>query len=175
MRQRFINFPAKARGKLKPDHFPSLSFKYACWGFICGFVTIFAMFVITERFGYPILVAPFGASAALLFGAAESPLAQPKNLVGGHLIAALIAICINATGLTGAFATALAVGLSIFVMYLTRTTHPPGGATAFIGVQGHAQVSFLFLPVLSGVLILLVAALFMNNIVHHRQYPKHWL
>jgi CBS-domain-containing membrane protein len=60
-------------------------------------------------------------------------------------------------------------------MYLTRTIHPPGGATALIGVQGHAGLSFILIPVLSGTLILLVMALLTNNIVHHRRYPKHWL
>jgi CBS-domain-containing membrane protein len=70
---------------------------------------------------------------------------------------------------------ALAVGLAIFLMYLTRTIHPPGGATALIGVQGHAGPIFLLIPVLSGVLLLLVVALFTNNLVNHRQYPKHWL
>jgi CBS-domain-containing membrane protein len=73
------------------------------------------------------------------------------------------------------YAVSLAVGISIFLMYLTRTIHPPGGATALIGVQGHAGPSFLLIPVLSGVLILLAMALVSNNIVHHRQYPKHWL
>jgi CBS-domain-containing membrane protein len=69
----------------------------------------------------------------------------------------------------------MAVGLAAFAMYLTRTLHPPGGATAFIGVQGHVGLSFLFVPILSGVTILLLTALFLNNVVHHRQYPKHWL
>lgn len=69
---------------------------------------------------------------------------------------------------------ALAVGLAIFFMNLTHTTHPPGGATALIGVQGAAGWSYIFVPVLTGALILLVVTLFTNNVVHHRRYPKHW-
>ncbi len=69
----------------------------------------------------------------------------------------------------------LAVGISLFCMYLTRTVHPPGGATALIGVQGHAGAAFLFVPILAGSLILLLTALVVNNLVHHRQYPKYWL
>jgi CBS-domain-containing membrane protein len=53
--------------------------------------------------------------------------------------------------------------------------HPPGGATALIGVQGHAGPLFILVPVLAGALILLFVALFTNNVVHHRQYPKNWL
>jgi CBS-domain-containing membrane protein len=67
------------------------------------------------------------------------------------------------------------VGLAIFLMDVTRTTHPPGGATALIGVQGHAGYDFVLVPVLAGVFILLAVALFTNNVVHHRQYPKHWI
>jgi len=70
---------------------------------------------------------------------------------------------------------AIAVGLAIFVMNLTHTTHPPGGATALIGVQGAVDPGFILLPVLAGAQILLVTAIFTNNVVYHRSYPKHWL
>jgi CBS-domain-containing membrane protein len=115
------------------------------------------------------------ASAVLLFGATESPLAQPRNLVGGHLVAAGLAVVIVAAGGTGPLALALAVGGAILLMHLTRTTHPPAGATAFLAVQGHAEANFIMVPVLAGVLILLLVALFTNNVVYHRRYPRHWL
>jgi CBS-domain-containing membrane protein len=70
---------------------------------------------------------------------------------------------------------AIGVGLAIFVMNMTHTTHPPGGATALIGVQGAVGPGFILLPVLAGALILLVTAIFTNNVVFHRSYPKHWL
>lgn len=75
---------------------------------------------------------------------------------------------------SGHFAVALGVGLAILAMNLTHTTHPPGGATALIGVQGAAGPGFILLPVLTGALILLAVALLTNNIVHHRRYPRHW-
>jgi CBS-domain-containing membrane protein len=58
---------------------------------------------------------------------------------------------------------------------VTRTVHPPGGATALIGVQAHANYVFILLPILACALILLAVALFTNNVVHHRQYPTYWL
>ncbi len=134
------------KGKLKGVHAP-LSMKYAIWGMLSGTVSILAILAVTKMAGYPLLIGSFGASAVLLFGANESPLAQPRNLIGGHLVSALVAVVIVALG----------------------------GATALIGVQGHAGYVFLLLPVLAGVLILLVVALFTNNVVHHRQYPKHWI
>lgn len=135
---------------------------------------VLAILAVTRMAGHPLLIGSFGASAVLLFGAAEAPLAQPRNLVGEHLISAAAAVAVATLLGTGPVATALAVGTATFLMYLTRTVHPPGGATALIGVQGHAGLSSLVDPVLSGALILLTVALFTNNIVHHRQYPEQW-
>ncbi|HEY6837259.1 MAG TPA: HPP family protein [Geobacteraceae bacterium] len=174
MHRRFTRLPGKMRGTLRGNH-PPLSLKYALWGLVSGIASILAILVMTKVAGSPLLIGSFGASAVLLFGAAESPLAQPRNLVGGHLVSALVAVAIVAGGGTGPVAIALAVGASIFLMYLTRTVHPPGGATALIGVQGHAGPAFILMPVLFGAMILLLVALFTNNVVHHRQYPKHWL
>jgi CBS-domain-containing membrane protein len=162
------------KGKLKGVHAP-LSMKYAIWGMFSATFSILVILAVTKMAGYPLLIGSFGASAVLLFGANESPLAQPRNLIGGHLVSALVAVVIVALAGSGPYSIALAVGFSIFLMYITRTIHPPGGATALIGVQGHAGFDFLLLPVLAGVLILLVVALFTNNVVHHRQYPKHWI
>lgn len=173
MKKRLARLPGKMKGKLKGTHAP-LSIKYAIWGMLSGTVSILAILAVTKMAGYPLLIGSFGASAVLLFGANESPLAQPRNLIGGHLVSALVAVVVVAFGGSGPYSIALAVGFSIFLMYITRTIHPPGGATALIGVQGHAGYVFLLLPVLAGVLILLVVALFTNNVVHHRQYPEHW-
>jgi CBS-domain-containing membrane protein len=174
LHRRLLRLPGKMKGEPRGSHVP-LSFKYALWGLISGTGAILAILAVTQLAGYPLLIGSFGASAVLLFGAAESPLAQPRNLIGGHLLSAAIAVATVALGGEGPVAVALAVGIAIFLMYLTRTVHPPGGATALIGVQGHAGPIFLFMPVLFGVLLLLVVALLTNNLVNHRQYPKHWL
>jgi CBS-domain-containing membrane protein len=174
MKKRLTNMPGKMKGKLRGTYAPR-SIKYAAWGFVSGTLSILAILAVTEMAGFPLLIGSFGASAVLLFGANESPLAQPRNLVGGHLISAIVAVVMVSLFGSNPFTIALSVGISIFLMYITNTIHPPGGATALIGVQGHAGFAFIFVPVLAGVLILLVIALFTNNIVHHRQYPKHWI
>ncbi len=174
MKKRIRRLPGKMKGKLRGSHGPR-SMKYAIWGLISGSLSILAILEVTRMTGHPLLIGSFGASAVLLFGANDSPLAQPRNLVGGHLVSALAAAAIVALVGSGPYTIALGVGLAIFLMYITRTVHPPGGATALIGVQGHAGWSFVLVPVLAGALILLAFALFSNNIVHHRQYPKHWL
>jgi CBS-domain-containing membrane protein len=154
---------------------PQTSLRYAFWSLLSATLGILAICEVTTLLGYPLLIGSFGASAVLLFGATDSPLAQPRNLVGGHLVSAIVAVVVVALVGSTPFATALAVGLAIFVMNLTHTTHPPGGATALIGVQGAVGPVFIVMPVLAGVLILLTTAIFTNNVVYHRSYPKHWL
>jgi CBS-domain-containing membrane protein len=154
---------------------PHMTMHYAFWSFLSATLGILAICEVATLVGHPLLIGSFGASAVLLFGAVDSPLAQPRNLVGGHLLSAAVAVLVVALFGTSPFTMALGVGLAIFVMNLTHTTHPPGGATALIGVQGGVGPEFILLPVLAGALILLVTAIFTNNVVYHRSYPKHWL
>lgn len=152
-----------------------MSLRYALWSFLSGTLGILAIHAITDLVGQPLLIGSFGASAVLLFGANDSPLAQPRNLVGGHLVSAGVAAVVVALFGSGPLTMALGVGLAICAMNLTHTTHPPGGATALIGVQGAVGPEFILVPVLAGALILLGTALVTNNLVYHRRYPKHWL
>lgn len=152
-----------------------MSLRYAFWSLLSATLGIFVICEITTLVGHPLLIGSFGASAVLLFGANDSPLAQPRNLVGGHLLSAAVAVVVVALFGSTPFTMALGVGVAIFVMNLTHTTHPPGGATALIGVQGTVGPEYILIPVLAGVLILLVTAIFTNNVVYHRSYPKQWL
>lgn len=123
------------------------------------------------------LIGSFGASSVLIYGAIQSPLAQPRNLVGGHLISALIGVTVYKLIPDPVWISApLAVSLSIITMQMTKTLHPPGGATALIAVIGTPKVKalgFLYVisPVLSGVLILLLVAIIVNNLTKNRSYP----
>jgi CBS domain-containing membrane protein len=125
------------------------------------------------------LIGSFGASSVLIYGAIQSPLAQPRNLVGGHVISAFIGVCIYKL-MPGPdliwLAAPLAVSLSIVAMQMTKTLHPPGGATALIAVIGTAKVKalgfiYVLSPVLSGVMILLLVAIIANNLTKNRSYP----
>lgn len=152
-----------------------MTFKYAFWSFVSGTLGILAILKATQLVGHPLLIGSFGASAVLLFGATSSPLAQPRNLIGGHLVSACVAVLMVSLFGSSPFTIACGVGLAIFAMNLTHTTHPPGGATALIGIQGGAGPEFILVPVLLGAAILLGTAIFTNNVVYHRSYPKQWL
>lgn len=127
-----------------------------------------------------LIIASFGASAVMVFGAVESQFAQPRNLVGGHLISAFIGV--SAYQLFGShpwLAAAVAVATSTALMQLTATLHPPGGGTALIAVIGDEKIHalgfyYLLAPVAAGVGILLITALLVNNLSGKRRYPDFW-
>ena len=114
--------------------------------------------------GIPLLIGSFGASAVLVFGAPSSPLARPRNVIGGHVLSALVGVaCAGLLGETPWLASSIAVGTSIALMSGTGTLHPPGGATALIAVTGGESIRqlgflYVFVPCLSGALILLGVA-----------------
>jgi CBS domain-containing membrane protein len=127
------------------------------------------------------LIGSFGASAVLIYGVINSPLAQPRNLIGGHLLSAIIGVTVGIIIKETWFAAALAVALSIVGMQITKTLHPPGGATALIAIIGSPKVKnlgylYVVSPIFTGVVILLIVALIFNNITVHRKYPRnrHW-
>ncbi len=123
------------------------------------------------------LIGSFGASSVLVYGAINSPLAQPRNLLGGHIISATIGVSINLLlSQNSLLAAPLAVSLSIVAMQCTKTLHPPGGATALIAVIGSPSVInlgywYILFPVMSGAAILFLTALITNNLTKSRRYP----
>ena len=127
-----------------------------------------------------LLVASLGASGVLVFGAPRSPLAQPRNLVGGHVLSALVGVaCWKLLHPFPWLAGALAVSTSIAIMHATRTLHPPGGATALIAVIGSKEIHdlgfyFVVMPCLAGALVLLAVAMVVNNVPRSRHYPEIW-
>lgn len=128
----------------------------------------------------PLLIGSFGASAVLSFGAIYSPLAQPRNLVLGHFLSALVGVSCRLL-LPDALwlAAPLAVASAIVLMQISRSLHPPGGATALIAVIGGESVWrlgywYAFVPCLAGALIMLLFALVMNNIPKEQHWPLWW-
>jgi CBS-domain-containing membrane protein len=128
-----------------------------------------------------LLIGSFGASAVLVYAAIKSPLAQPRNLVGGHVFSGLCGVAsYQLLGDTIWLAAAVAVSLAIVVMLITKTLHPPGGATALIAVIGGAKVHglgflYAFLPAGAGAVVLLIVALAVNNLSKNRTYPEYWV
>ncbi|MGL4757220.1 MAG: HPP family protein, partial [Aeromonadaceae bacterium] len=103
-----------------------------------------------------LLMAPFGATAVLLFALPQSPLAQAKNVIFGHLITAFVGLAVlHSVGVTPV-TLALATGAAIALMLLTDTTHPPAGANPLLIMLTHQAWPFLITPVLSGAILLVL-------------------
>ncbi|HCB37268.1 MAG TPA: hypothetical protein DEP66_03435 [Acidimicrobiaceae bacterium] len=124
---------------------------FACAG-------VFAAIALTAAAGFvfpvhaPLVVAPIGASAVLVFVVPASPLAQPWPVIGGNVISAFVGLAVGWTVPDLTIAAALAVALAIAIMSLTRSLHPPGGAVALTAVLGGPAVMkwgllFPFVPI----------------------------
>lgn len=132
--------------------------------------------------GGVLAIASMGASAVLLFAAPHGALSQPWPVFGGHLVSALIGVaCVRWLGAEPMLAASLAVAvaLSIAVMYSLRCLHPPGGATALYAVLGGDAVhalgyGYVFSPVLLNVVVLLVVAVVFNAPFAWWRYPQSW-
>lgn len=123
----------------------------------------------------PLLMAPIGASAVLLFGVPSSPLAQPWSIIGGNTVAALVGVTFAILIKDAVIAAAFALSVAIAIMFALRCLHPPSGAVALTAVLGgptiHASgYGFVFFPVGVNSLLLLVVALVYNNATR-RIYP----
>jgi CBS domain-containing membrane protein len=123
----------------------------------------------------PLLVAPMGASAVLLFAVPASPLAQPWSIVGGNLVSATIGVTCASLIADPILASALAVALSICGMFALRCVHPPSGAVALTAVLGGPVVhalgyAFVLEPIAVQSVALLFAAIVYHAATGHR-YP----
>lgn len=151
-----------------------VTLKFSVYSGIGGFITIAILSFLTKNFQIPLIMAPFGASCVLAFGVSDSPLAQPRNIIGGHLISTFIGLCCFWLFGNEWYTLSLGVGLAIGIMLLTKTTHPPAGADPIVVILGACHWDFLLNPVLSGSAIIAIVALLFNNINPYRKYPKYW-
>jgi CBS-domain-containing membrane protein len=173
----------KMKGTTKSP--PRVSAAEIIWSWIGGFLGIgfisFMNYHVFEKVDVLMIVGSFGASAVLIYGAIKSPLAQPRNLVGGHVFSALVGVASQQLLHPHLWlAAAAGVATAIAVMHWTKTLHPPGGATALIAVIGGEKIHnlgfmYALFPVGGGVLIKLIIALLVNNIPKNRRYPEFWL
>ena len=146
-------------------------------GIFCGIgiTALISTLAVSGMANAPLLIAPMGASAILLFAVPASPLAQPWPVIGGHLVAALVGVTIAQIIGTPLVAAPLAVALSFGVMTVFRCIHPPSGAIALIAVLGGPKItemgySFALVPVLLNSVLLTASALIYNNLTG-RSFP----
>ncbi|KAI2793734.1 hypothetical protein POX_a00318 [Penicillium oxalicum] len=171
---------------------PLPMWKTNAWSFVSAFAGLTVVQVLFNYSHYftsrhvPGIIASYGASAVLVFGAIDSPLAQPRSLIFGHFFSGLTGLCITKLfslmpdqerfNSLRWLAASLSTSTAIVIMQLTGTTHPPAGATALLPATSLEiwDLSWYYLPILllSSTLMMVCALLFNNNM--HRRYPSFW-
>lgn len=147
--------------------------------FLGGSLSIGILLLLTNMTNNPLIMAPFGASCVILYAAPQSPFAQPRNVIFGHLVSAFIGLlCLKLFG-DSMLVTALSVGAAIACMQYFRCVHPPAGANPLVVLLTASSVdyswSFLIFPVLTGSVALVLVAMLLNNIKAKDKWPNYAL
>lgn len=174
-RSKLENYYFKIRGNKRSVPIDKPHHRYIFWSWLGSYIAIAATAYLSVKTNSPLLMAPFGATSVLIFGLPDSPLAQPRNVIGGNFVAALVSLIILHLFGSEPWAMGMAVATAIGMMQLTGTLHPPSGAVALVVMMTKADWPFLLTPALEGSMILVLCAVVFNNLAQDRTYPKHWL
>ena len=141
---------------------------------IFSIVTIGVLTILTYKTSYGVfLIASFGSTMVLLYGYPESPFAQPKNIILGHFLTALVGIIfLNYVPLPVFINIPLAVGFGVMFMILFKVTHPPAGGNPIIVIIGSVSFDYLLTPVFVGSIIVVVFGIIINKFLFKKEYPK---
>jgi CBS-domain-containing membrane protein len=130
-------------------------------------------FSISEAF--PLFAIPFATSIVTVLGSPRAEPAQPRALVGGHLLSTLVGLLVVKLCGPAPWAAAVAVGLAMVTMHLTGTFHPPAGIDPLVVVVNNMS----WVPVGIGALLLAAFAFAWHNFVARGPnrgdtWPVHW-
>jgi CBS-domain-containing membrane protein len=139
-----------------------------------GAIAIALMEILAERTAIPLLFIPFATSIVLVMGSPEIEAAQPRALLGGHLVATAIGLLVVKVTGPGVAAAAIAVGLAMVAMHLTKSFHPPAGIDPLVVVINNLSWSFLLVPVAVGACLLALLAFAWHNLVRRGAWPRQW-
>jgi CBS-domain-containing membrane protein len=124
---------------------------------------------------YPLVFIPFATSIVLVIGSPDAEPAQPRALIGGHVVATLVGFAVLRLAGPHGWAAAAAVGLAVVAMVATGTFHPPAGINPLLVVANNLPWSFLFAPVLAGAVLLTAFAYVWQRWLRRRPWPQRWL
>ena len=137
-------------------------------------LAIGAMDLFSVGMNYPLAIIPFATSIVLVIALPDAEPAQPRALIGGHIVATLAGLLVVKLAGPGDVAAAVAVGLAVFAMALTRTMHPPAGINPLLVVTANLSWSWLIVPVIAGALTLTAFAWVWHRLCGRRDWPARW-
>lgn len=140
---------------------------------IAGLV-ISALFLLTEKLDTILVMGTFAASSLIVFSYPDSPFAQPRNVILGHLWGTVIGLtCLTFLG-PAWWSAGLAVALTIVAMKSCRTVHPPATSNPMVIFLIKPHWSFIFFPTLAGAFAIILIGLFIHNFRRQEAWPKYW-
>ena len=178
---------------------PRDNWEKTAYTFVYVFVTLVAFSAMDEyavRRGtdgaHTILLGSMGALCTLMYSAPASPLTQPRNVLFGHVTAAVVGAAVNAItaddgdgglgsatrGMPRWVAKAVAPAVAIAALGRMGITHPPAGAVSIIAVSDRTMIELgfraVYLPVFAMAALSIAFAAVLNNSNSKRQYPMVW-
>jgi CBS domain-containing membrane protein len=142
-----------------------------------GFITIAALYLLSVDLNtLDCFIVPLGATCALVFGAPAAPFVQPRNVIIGNILSALIGLVVFLIfGQATWWTLSIAIGVAMAVMNATKTFHPPAAVTVLLPLLKEiTDFTWAFIPVGVGAVIVVVIGVLYNNIYAERQYPVFW-
>ena len=127
------------------------------------------------------LAGSFGSSVVVVFGYPENEFAQPKNVLFGHLLCALIGIIfvtlfkISQDRTIFFLAIGLAVGIAVMLMMALKITHPPAGGNTIVVMLTQDSFQFLIFPIMVGAATIVIGGIIYNRFILKKNYPLKWL
>lgn len=168
-----MNYIQKLKGQneVLPE---KTSIKEILFAWTGGLIAIGLIGYLTKSFDNLLIMGSFGASCVLLFAFPKSPFSQPRNIILGHFFSTFTGLLFLHTLGNEWWSMALALSTALALMLATRTVHPPAGSNPLIVFLIGADLDYLLFPTLSGSIILVIVALFYNNLHSKRKYPSYW-
>jgi CBS-domain-containing membrane protein len=168
--------------KLQGDHATlpaAFNTKAVLLAWLGAFIAIAAVALLSNQLSYLLILGSFGASCVILFAYPDVPFAQPRNVIFGHFLSALVGLIFISFFGVAWWSLAAAVATAVAVMMLTRTVHPPAGSNPIIiwlMAASHADITweFLLFPTLVGAIVITIVSLIFNNLTREGNYPKYW-
>lgn len=169
-----MDYLRKFRGlSLQKPPVPPISQLAFVW--IGGLVAAGMIGYLAQWSGEPLVLGSFGASIFVIFILPDTLFAQPRNVIGGHVVSSLVGLMFFHGVGPEWWSMALALATSLLAMQVLKVPHPPAGSNPFIVFLSGAGWDFLWVPTLVGAVALVLIALFTNNAVRSRTYPRYWL
>lgn len=154
---------------------PAPAIKQVGFVWLGGFLAAATVGFLAYYTKQPLVLGSFGASIFVLFILPDTPFAQPRNVIGGHFISTLVGLVFFHLISSEWWSMALALATALSLMQFLRVPHPPAGSNPFIVFLVGANWDYLITPTLVGSVVIVLVALFYNNLQKEKTYPRYWL